>query len=219
MTPRRGDGPDALTFTERARRQQLIEATIDLVSTRGYPATSLSAIAERAGLSKAAVLYHFSSKDNLTRAALEQVMGQFGAYVAERLAQAPGPREAVIAYVRAMIGYQQANRRHVRVITEMLLDDGGGTSRSSEAESGGGTRLKTPGSHDTNDRWQTLATMLTEGQQAGVLREFHAPTIALAIGGAIDGVIAHWLVHPELDLDAAAAELVEFTLHAIERRD
>ncbi|MFG2287556.1 TetR/AcrR family transcriptional regulator [Streptomyces sp. NPDC048595] len=207
MTPRRGDGPDALTFTERARRQQLIEATIDLVSTRGYPATSLSAIAERAGLSKAAVLYHFSSKDNLTRAALEQVMGQFSAYVAERLAQAPGPREAVIAYVRAMIGYQQANRRHVRVITEMLLDDEGGT------------RLKTPGSHDTNDRWQTLATMLTEGQQAGVLREFHPPTIALAIGGAIDGVIAHWLVHPELDLDAAAAELVEFTLHAIERRD
>ncbi|MFI6767258.1 TetR/AcrR family transcriptional regulator [Streptomyces sp. NPDC050355] len=207
MTPRRGDGPDALTFTERARRQQLIEATIDLVSTRGYPATSLSAIAERAGLSKAAVLYHFSSKDNLTRAALEQVMGEFGAYVTERLAQAPGPREAVIAYVRAMIGYQQANRRHVRVITEMLLDDEGGT------------RLKTPGSHDTNDRWQTLAVMLTEGQQAGVLREFHAPTIALAIGGAIDGVIAHWLVHPEIDLDAAAAELVEFTLHAIERRD
>lgn len=57
MTPRRGAGPDALTFTERARRQQLIDATIDLISTRGYPATSLSAIAERAGLSKAAVLY------------------------------------------------------------------------------------------------------------------------------------------------------------------
>ncbi|MFE1774619.1 TetR/AcrR family transcriptional regulator [Streptomyces sp. NPDC059008] len=206
MTPRRGDGPDALTFTERARRQQLVEATIDLVATRGYPATSLSAIAERAGLSKAAVLYHFSSKDNLTRAALEQVMGQFSAHVTERLAQASGPREAVIAYVRAMVGYQQANRRHVRVITEMLLDDEGGT------------RLKTPGSHDTHDRWQTLAALLTEGQQAGVLRKFHAPTIALAIGGAIDGVIAHWLAHPELDLDAAAAELVEFTLHAIEPR-
>lgn len=206
MTPRRGADPDALTFTERARRQQLIEATIDLVSTRGFPATSLSAIAERAGLSKAAVLYHFSSKDNLTRAALEQVMGQFGAYVTERLAQAPGPREAIVAYVRAMIGYQQANRRHVRVITEMLLDDEGGT------------RLKTPGSHDTHDRWQTLATLLTEGQQAGVLREFHAPTVALAIGGAIDGVISHWLAHPELDLDAAAAELVEFTLRAIEPR-
>ncbi|MEW9516290.1 TetR/AcrR family transcriptional regulator [Streptomyces tubercidicus] len=206
MTPRRGDGPDEPTFTERARRQQLIDATIDLISTRGYPATSLSAIAERAGLSKAAVLYHFSSKDKLTRAALEQVLEQFGAYVAERLARAAGPREAIVAYVRAMIGYQQANRRQVRVITEMLLDDDGGT------------RLKTPGSHDTGGRWQALADLLTEGQKAGVLREFDPQTIALAIGGAIDGVIAHWLAHPELDLDAAAVELEEFTLLAIERR-
>lgn len=206
MTPRRGDGPDAPTFTERARRQQLIDATIDLISTRGHPATSLSAIAERAGVSKAAVLYHFSSKDNLTRAALEQVMEQFGAYVTERLARADGPREAIIAYVRAMIGYQQANRRQVRVITEMLLDDEGGT------------RLKTPGSHDTHGRWQALAELLTAGQKAGVLREFDVQTIALAIGGSIDGVIAHWLAHPELDLDAAAAELEEFTLNAIERR-
>lgn len=146
MTPRRGSGPDALTFTERARRQQLIDATIDLISTRGYPATSLSAIAERAGLSKAAVLYHFSSKDNLTRATLEQVMEQFGAYVTERVAQAAGPRDAIVAYVRAMIGYQQAHRRQVRVITEMLLDDEGGT------------RLKTPGSHDTGGRWQASPT-------------------------------------------------------------
>ncbi|WP_432144579.1 TetR/AcrR family transcriptional regulator [Streptomyces sp. bgisy084] len=206
MTPRRGDGPDEPTFTERARRQQLIDATIDLISTRGHPATSLSAIAEKAGLSKAAVLYHFSSKDNLTRAALEQVMEQFSAYVTERLARAAGPREAIVAYVRAMIGYQQANRRQVRVITEMLLDDDGGT------------RLKTPGSHDTHGRWQALADLLTEGQKAGLLREFDTRTVALAIGGAIDGVIAHWLAHPELDLDAAAVELEEFTLNAIERR-
>ncbi|MFC9238127.1 TetR/AcrR family transcriptional regulator [Streptomyces decoyicus] len=206
MTPRRGAGPDALTFTEQARRRQLIDATIDLISTRGYPATSLSAIAERAGLSKAAVLYHFSSKDNLTRAALEQVMEQFGAYVTERVARAAGPRDAIVAYVRAMIGYQQAHRRQVRVITEMLLDDEGGT------------RLKTPGSHDTGGRWQALADLLEEGRQEGALREFDTRTVALAIGGAIDGVIAHWLVHPELDLDAAAAELEEFTLNAIERR-
>ncbi|MFH8793497.1 TetR/AcrR family transcriptional regulator [Streptomyces sp. NPDC017941] len=59
--------PSPLTFTEQARRRQLVECTIDLISTHGLPATSLSAIAAAAGLSKAAFLYHFSSKDNLTR--------------------------------------------------------------------------------------------------------------------------------------------------------
>ncbi|MEV6563784.1 TetR/AcrR family transcriptional regulator [Streptomyces kronopolitis] len=207
MTPRRGEGSHGPTFTERARRQQLIDATIDLISTRGHPATSLAAIAERAGLSKAAVLYHFSSKDALTRAALEQVLTEFGAHVAERLARAAGPRDAIVAYVRAMIGYQRAHRRQVRVITEMLLDDAGGT------------RLKNPGRHDTHGRLQALGDLLTEGQRAGAFREFHAETVALAIGGAIDGVISHWLVHPDYDLDAATAEVERFTLDAIERRD
>ena len=31
--------------------------------------------------------------------------------------------------------------------------------------------------------------------------------MALAIGGAIDGVVAHWLAAPDLDLDDAAEEL------------
>ncbi|MER5970174.1 TetR/AcrR family transcriptional regulator [Streptomyces sp. NPDC002055] len=207
MTPRRSPDPDAPTFTELARRQQIIECTIDLISTRGFPATSLSAIAEEAGISKAAVLYHFASKDNLTRDTLSYVLGQFTRYVNECLARQADPRAAVMAYVRAMISYQQANRRHVRVITEMLLDDAGGT------------RLKTPGSHDTAGRWQALADLLAQGQRAGQFREFAPQVVALAIGGAIDGVVAHWLSDPGLDLDAAADELEVFTLHAIERRD
>ncbi|ARZ72069.1 TetR/AcrR family transcriptional regulator [Streptomyces sp. HU2014] len=207
MTSRRTAGSDAPTFRERARRQQIIECTVDLISTRGYPATSLSAIAEEAGISKAAVLYHFSSKDNLTRAALAQVLERFTEYVTARVESEPDPLAAVVAYVRAMISYQRANRRHVRVITEMLLDDAGGT------------RLKTPGSHDTHDRLGRLVALLEAGQRAGRLRDFDPRTVALAVGGAIDGVISHWLAHPDLDLEAAADELETFTLHAIRRGD
>ncbi|MGK4581529.1 TetR/AcrR family transcriptional regulator [Kitasatospora sp. HPMI-4] len=207
MAARRSTDPAARTFVEEARRRQIIECTIDLISTRGYPATSLSAIAEEAGISKSAVLYHFSSKDNVTRATLDHVFEQFTGYVRERVEAKSDPLDAVIAYLRAMIGYQQANRRHVRVITEMLLDDHGGT------------RLKTPGSHDTHGRWQELAALLAAGQRAGRLREFDPQVTALAIGGAIDNVISHWLVHPELDLDAAAAELETFVLNAVQRRD
>jgi TetR/AcrR family transcriptional regulator len=93
------------------------------------------------------------------------------------------------------------------VITEMLLDDAGGT------------KLKTPGSHDTGGRWQGLAELLAAGQRAGSLRPFDTRTVALAIGGAIDGVVSHWLAHPEMDLDAAADELVTFTLNATGPRE
>ncbi|MFF4224073.1 TetR/AcrR family transcriptional regulator [Streptomyces abikoensis] len=207
MAPRRSADPQALTFTERARRQQIVECTIDLISTKGYPATSLSAIAEAAGISKAAVLYHFSSKDNLARITLEHVLEGFRAYVHERVERETEPCAAIVAYVRAMISYQQANRRHVRVITEMLLDDEGGT------------RLKNPGSHDSHDRLGHLAGLLARCQETGQVRAFDPVTVALAIGGAIDGVISHWLVHPDYDLDAAADELETFALSAIRRQD
>ncbi|MEV5596483.1 TetR/AcrR family transcriptional regulator [Streptomyces sp. NPDC052496] len=207
MAARAGGAPGTATFTEQARRQQLVDCTIELISTRGYPATSLAAIAERAGISKAAVLYHFSSKDNLTQAALSHVLAEFTAYVRERVDRASEPPAAVVAYVRAMIGYQQANRRHVRVITEMLLDDHGGT------------RLKTPGQHGTGNRLQELADLLAAGQRAGCFRDFDPGTVALAIGGAIDSVVSHWLAHPTYDLDAAADELETFTLDAITHRD
>ncbi|MEU0512785.1 MULTISPECIES: TetR/AcrR family transcriptional regulator [unclassified Amycolatopsis] len=191
------------TFTERARREQIIECTIDLISTKGYRGTSLSAIAEAAGISKAAVLYHFASKENLAQAALEQVFEQFGDYVRARVDRQPDATSAVTAYVRAMISYQSAHRRHVRLITEVLLDDANGT------------KLKAPGSHDAGGRWQGLAALLEDGQRAGELREFDTTTVALAIGGAIDGVVSHWLAHPELDLDAAADEVERFVLAAI----
>ncbi|MFE1952023.1 TetR/AcrR family transcriptional regulator [Streptomyces sp. NPDC059524] len=202
MTPRRTDG--APTFTEQARRRQLVECTIDLISEKGLAAASLSAIAERAGLSKAAVLYHFTSKDNLTQAAFAHVLDAFTAYVAERVAErGDDPRAAVVAYVHAMIGYQRDHRRHVRVITETLLDDHAGT------------RFRAPGQHDVGGRRQGLAELLEAGQQVGRFREFDVKAVALVIGGAIDGVVAHWLADPDFDLTAAARETEAFVLRAI----
>ncbi|MPY61415.1 hypothetical protein [Streptomyces spongiae] len=66
--------------------------------------------------------------------------------------------------------------------------------------------------------WEDLATLLTVGQRTGHFREFDARVMALAVEGAIDAVVAHWLDHVELDLGAAAEELETFTLNAIEQR-
>lgn len=43
MAARRAEGEP--TFTEQARRRRQIESTIDLISTKGHPGTSLAASA------------------------------------------------------------------------------------------------------------------------------------------------------------------------------
>jgi TetR/AcrR family transcriptional regulator len=196
----------APTFIEQARRRQIIASTIELISQQGYAGTSLAAIAAHAGISKAAVLYHFGSKAQLAEATLSDVFDRFAAHVWTRVERETDPTARLLAYVRAMIGYQREHRTHVRLITEVLLDDRGGT------------RMRQPGQHDRRGRWRALAELLRRGQQAGAFRSFDVRSVSLIIGGAIDNLVAHWLADPELDLDTATRELETFVLTAVEAR-
>jgi AcrR family transcriptional regulator len=65
----RSRGPYATT---PARRAQIVRAAVESFAAHGYERASLRDIAARAGLTHAAVLRHFSGKDELLLAALTQ---------------------------------------------------------------------------------------------------------------------------------------------------
>ncbi|HEY8523634.1 MAG TPA: helix-turn-helix domain-containing protein [Acidimicrobiales bacterium] len=61
-------------------RQRILEVARELFTEQGYDATSLRQIAERLGFTKAALYYHFQSKEQLLRTLLEPVghtVGEF----------------------------------------------------------------------------------------------------------------------------------------------
>lgn len=184
------DGPRGeLTLTERARRAQLIQVTIELVADRGYAATSLAGIAESAGISKAAVLYHFPSKDLLVRAAYEHVIGALVVDVAAAV-EAAGAADGPAAYIRSMIGHLREHPRHTRMIIEAMTHD--------------------HGDHDPAERWRPLAEILTAARQArGAEGEGNPRTTAIIIGGAINAIVAERLHDPDYDTAAAAERLVD----------
>src|SRR5690625_3782432 len=103
-----------LTFTERARRAQLIEVTIDLVAANGYAGTSLARIAQGAQITKAAVLYHYPSKDAVVQAAYQHVLVSLVTTVGSAVERA-GPGEGPAAYIRSMIGHLRGHPHHTRV--------------------------------------------------------------------------------------------------------
>src|SRR5436305_368181 len=67
---------DRRTRTARAEgrdgREALLEAALQVFAERGYRDSSVDDIAERAGYSKGALYWHFSSKDDLFFALLEE---------------------------------------------------------------------------------------------------------------------------------------------------
>jgi AcrR family transcriptional regulator len=183
------------TFTEEARRRQIIDCTIELVADRGPAAASLSAIAARAGISKAAVLYHFASKDAVLDATMNHVLTSYVTAVGERVDAADGPEGMLVAYLRGTIDHMRDHPTHVRVLVEGLV-------RSPELAA-------------DPSRWQAVAGILEQGQESGEFRAFDSRVLALTINGALDAVVAEWIGTPDLDLDTAAAELETAVLLAV----
>jgi AcrR family transcriptional regulator len=54
-----------------SHRERILAAAIELFTSRGFGGTSISEVAMEAGCSKASVLYHFATKDELLQTALE----------------------------------------------------------------------------------------------------------------------------------------------------
>ena len=60
-----GAGVPPRKLSREARRSQLIEATIETLATRGYARTTLTEVANLAGLSHGLVNFHFHTKEKL----------------------------------------------------------------------------------------------------------------------------------------------------------
>jgi AcrR family transcriptional regulator len=86
----------------RATRQRLLEATIDCLADQGWDATTVTAAAQRAGVSRGAAQHHFPAREDLITAALEHM---FDARMAEiraestQLPEGPGRTEFVVSRV------------------------------------------------------------------------------------------------------------------------
>jgi len=192
------------TLTEQARRAQLISVTIDIVAARGHAGCSLQRIADAAGITKGAVIYHFSSKDAVIRAAYESVIGALTERVGAALNRAAGPAAAVDAYVESVIGHMAENPAHVRLLVEALgpENDTGIEDRPESAA-----------------RWRPLAELITAAVRAGEYRpDVDAEALAIILNGAIDAVVAHGLAEPDYDLSSGTAAVLDM-LHRTALRD
>jgi AcrR family transcriptional regulator len=95
---------DARRSDTRARIQQV---ALELFAEQGYDKTSLREIAERLDVTKAALYYHFKSKEDIVRSLAEDYFGQIDAVIAWAKTQ---PRNAA---TRA-----EVLNRYVKIVAE-----------------------------------------------------------------------------------------------------
>ena len=174
------------SFIERTRRAQLIEVTIDAVARHGYAKVSLARIADNAGITKAAVLYHFRTKDAVVEAAYRFVLDALVEDVAVAV-EAVDVQERPQAYVRAMLGHLRAHRGHTRMLIEAL----GNIAPE----------------HAPEQRWRPLADLIDASVRARGTDGVDSRTLAIITGGAIDAIVTECLHDSEYDSAAAGESL------------
>lgn len=189
------------------RQSQLLESAIEVFAERGYQATTMDEIAERAGVSKGMLYIYFKNKEALFGA----VFRWFGKLTGMMMQEAVDGIDDEIEQIRRIAAsWAEVAIRH-RDYVPLFLDFWAAASIR-------GMR---------NDYAEDLATMYDEYRNmiAGIIEQgkakgrFRADTDAWAIAyllvGGMDGIfIQSWLSRPR-GLDKLATHAVDYLLDGI----
>jgi TetR/AcrR family fatty acid metabolism transcriptional regulator len=201
MAPRAPAGQR--TFIEQARREQIVGAAVDVLYESGFAAASLGAIAERIGVSKGVISYHFTGKDEVLREVIAQVLAEARADMVPRIEAARSYREALRIYVTSNFEYIAANLRKIIAFMEILngMPPAGGE----------------PGPFDEGRQRAVdeLRNLLAAGQAAGEFGAFSAPVAAVSLRASIDALSFLLRADPDMDLQAYGAELLRLYERAV----
>jgi AcrR family transcriptional regulator len=150
------------------RPQELLDTALEIFSTRGYRATRLEQIAEAAGVTKGAIYYYFSTKEELLTQALESRIGTiFSGIEAEglRASQTATSRlEAVLRTAWSRWRMPETARMHRLLMGEL--------------------RTELPDLFDAAMRagpmhvWELVGDILLEGQRSGEFGPHFEPRAA-----------------------------------------
>src|SRR5258708_5657384 len=183
------------TFTNAARRAQIVESAIATIAELGYARASFAQIARRAGLSSTRLIsYHFAEKDDLIREALGTVVARFTDFVKPQVDAEVAPSAKLRIALQANVDFMRRHRAEVVTLHEIERNHRTADGRPVMAER-------------AEDDLRTLDEILREGQRQGELRQFDTAAMAIFILSLRNGVIQRYHVDPRLDLDTIAREL------------
>ncbi len=190
-------GPKGRTFIENARRQQIVTAAIDTIAEVGFAQASLARIAERIGISKGVISYHFAGKDDLIRQVVIEIVEASRSYIIPRVfAESAGPAR-LRAYIESNLAFMREHRNSMIAILDIARNGGvmaDGRRRVDGRDAGVAVRLLE----------EELARLQSEGE---LRRDFDPGVMAVAIRAAIDSVPHRLVGDPDLDIDHYSKEL------------
>lgn len=185
------------TFTEAARRAQLIGSAIEAVNELGYAGASLSAIAHRAHVAKSAIVYYFGTKDSLMSALMDHVFARMGESIVAAVEAHTTAAEQLRAYVTASLTHTGRYRSEVTAGVAVAV--------AHRDSSGVPAYL----AHEEDDT-APLRQILRAGIDEGSFRDLDVAHAAEAVEAVLDVAVTTVQRDPDANLEKLGEELMRF---------
>ncbi|MEU6541192.1 TetR/AcrR family transcriptional regulator [Streptomyces sp. NPDC047000] len=168
-----------------ARRQDILEAALEVFAERGFKNASIDAVAERAGLTRQGVLHYFPSKKQLLLELLTFREQLNRAHLADHPVG-----EDLPAHFAAAVAFEQGHPSFATVHSVVMAE---AVTGQEPARSYAGDRLRSLQLHLTARLTERYGAYMPSGLSASA-----AATGALAL---VEGIHQWWLMDPEPDAD------------------
>ena len=184
-SPARGESPVRHRargeFPRGGTRERIQEIALELFAEQGYEKTSLREIAERLGVTKAALYYHFRSKEDIVRSFIEDYRAELEKVIAWGASQprTPGTRAEILARYADIVSEQLAVIRFMeqnQAAMHSLMSDSGARKKMFRDQFMSLCDLLAPPGAALADRARAVAAVITIGMSPMILqREAASP--------------------------------------------
>lgn len=187
----------------RRRRAEILKAAAELFQETGFHAATTHAVAERAGISVGLIYQYFGNKEDLLRAVIVDILGDFRDLVAPRLEEAgPDPvarlRQGYAALVAVIDDKREATVLAYRE-SKTLSEEGRSEVKRLEVETA-----------------EPFRAAIVDGIRTGVFREVDADLVVHDLLLTAHGwALKHWRLTDWLDRDTYIERQLDLMLAAI----
>jgi AcrR family transcriptional regulator len=174
--------PSPLAGEQSPKQEELLRLAYRLMATKGMHRMTLQDVADAAGMSKANVVYHYKTKEDLVLTVMQWVLERVAARVVEATVSAKGRDAKIRAMVDAIFLDPKRNRNFYIVYAELIAH----SSRNGRFA-------------DLNGWFREIVT----GQYADVIRSTSdrskkaVAEAAMVVRALIDGLFLQWLEEPD----------------------
>jgi AcrR family transcriptional regulator len=175
VSPARGESPvrhrARAEFPRGGTRERIQAIALELFAEQGYEKTSLREIAERLGVTKAALYYHFKSKEDIVRSFVEDYRAELEQVIAWGASQprTPQSRAEILRRYSEIVSEQLAVIRFMeqnQAAMHTLMSDSGARKKMFRDQFMGLCDLITPPGAALADRVRAATAVLSIGMSS-----------------------------------------------------